>query len=818
MNTRNFANRLVILTVFGLLAACGGGSSAPVVPPPPAAALATITAQPADQSVVAGTPATFNVVATGATGYQWQRSADGGATFTNANGATGASHTTALTTLADSGAKYRVLAINAAGSTTSAAATLTVNAIVPRFAYVANSGESTVSIYTVNATTGQLRYNGYVAAGSYPSSVTLHPSGKFAYVANFYSNDVSAYTINTTTGALTSIGATVAAGRSPQSVTVDPSGKFAYVANQTSGTVSAYTIDGGTGALTPAGTVAAGTAAQSITVDPSGKFAYVANGGGTTVSAYTIDAMTGALSSISAVPAGFTPYSVTFAPSGKFAYVANHGGTVSAYAFNATTGALTLVGTVTAGSLPSSVTVDPSGKFAYVANWGTGDVSAYNIDASTGALVQIPCGGGAGCNGANYKAEYGLYSVLVDPSGKFVYVTGDRYVSAYSINAGTGALTSLGPVRNRTNSKSIAMTKGTTAVVYTPKAAYVANSGDASVSQYTIGTSGALTPMATPTVAAGSSPRSVTVDLLGRFAYVANFSSDNVSAYSIDPVTRALSPVIGSPFAAGTSPTAVTIDSSGRFLYVSNYGWPGSGTVSAYAIDATSGALTTIAGSPFAAGAGSSSIDADPTGRYVYVANLLNDTFSAFSINSTSGILSRLDADPVTAGIQDLSVTNARPVSIAADPTGRFVYVATACGTSWVFEINVYGLLARVDSAPGGLCGAAGNTPDSLALDPAGRYLYMDAVDPVTGVNQITAQTIDASAGTLTAVTGSPFSAVSGTRSVTVDISGKYAYATGNASLFQFTIDANGALTPMTTATVAAGASPNSVTTTGTIQ
>ena len=688
-----------------------------------------------------------------------------------------------------------------------------------RFAYVANFGESTVSIYTVNATTGQLRHNGYVAAGSYPSSVTLHPSGKFAYVANFYSNDVSAYTINTTTGALTSIGATVAAGRSPQSVTVDPSGKFAYVANQTSRTVSAYTIDAVTGALTSVGAdVATGVAPQSVTVDPSGKFAYVANGGGTTISAYTIDATTGALSSISAVPAGATPFSVTFAPSGKFAYVANHGGTVSAYAFNATTGALTLVGTVAAGSSSTAVTVDPSGKFAYVANWGSGDVSAYNIDASTGALVQIPCGVGAGCNGANYNAEYGLYSVLVDPSGKFVYVTGDRYVSAYSINASTGALTSLGPVRNRTASQSIAMTKGTAAVVYTPKAAYVANSGDVSVSQYTIGTSGALTPMATPTVAAGSSPRSVTVDLLGRFAYVANFSSDNVSAYTIDPVTRALSPVNGSPFAAGTSPTAVTIDSSGRFLYVSNYGWPGSGTVSAYAIDATSGALTTIAGSPFAAGAGSSSIDADPTGRFVYVTNLLDDTLSAFSIDSTSGILSRLDADPVTAGIQDLSVTNARPVSIAADPTGRFVYVATACGTSWVFGINVYGLLTRVDSASGGPCGAGGNTPDTLALDPAGRYLYMNAEDPATGGNQITARTIDASAGTLSAVTGSPFSAGSGTRSVTVDISGKYVYATGTAGIFQFTVDASGAIMPMTTATVAAGTSPNSITTTGTIQ
>ena len=35
---------------------------------------------------------------------------------------------------------------------------------VPRFAYVANSNDNTVSIYTVNASTGRLRANGYVPA------------------------------------------------------------------------------------------------------------------------------------------------------------------------------------------------------------------------------------------------------------------------------------------------------------------------------------------------------------------------------------------------------------------------------------------------------------------------------------------------------------------------------------------------------------------------------------------------------------------------------------------------------------------------------
>jgi 6-phosphogluconolactonase len=57
--------------------------------------------------------------------------------------------------------------------------------------------------------------------------------------------------------------------------------------------------------------------------------------------------------------------------------------------------------------------------------------------------------------------------------------------------------------------------------------------------------------------------------------------------------------VAGSPFGAGTNPIAVAVDPTGKFAYVTNVG---SANVSAYAINATSGALTPVAGSPFAAG------------------------------------------------------------------------------------------------------------------------------------------------------------------------------------------------------------------------
>ena len=181
-----------------------------------------------------------------------------------------------------------------------------------KFAYAADGGafppgsaggSSSVSMYTINGTTGALTSMGMIAAGTGPDSVAVDPAGKFAYVTNSNSNDVSMYTIDATTGALISTGSIARAD--PVSVAVDPTGKFAYVANltghDTDGSVSMYTIDATTGGLTPLGTIATELSPTSIAMHPSGKFAYVTNSGSNSVSIYSIDRATGTLTLIGTI-------------------------------------------------------------------------------------------------------------------------------------------------------------------------------------------------------------------------------------------------------------------------------------------------------------------------------------------------------------------------------------------------------------------------------------------------------------------------------------------------------------------------------------
>ena len=88
----------------------------------------TITAQPANVTVTAGSTATFKVTASGATSYQWQVSTDGGATWVN-SGANGNKTATLSFTAAAAhkGYQFRCVVKSSSGqSVTSNAATLTV--------------------------------------------------------------------------------------------------------------------------------------------------------------------------------------------------------------------------------------------------------------------------------------------------------------------------------------------------------------------------------------------------------------------------------------------------------------------------------------------------------------------------------------------------------------------------------------------------------------------------------------------------------------------------------------------------------------------
>ena len=86
------------------------------------------------------------------------------------------------------------------------------------------------------------------------------------------------------------------------------------------------------------------------------------------------------------------------------------------------------------------------------------------------------------------------------------------------------------------------------------------------------------------------------------FAAVANTDNNTISIYHVNQSTGKLTEVMGSPYPTGTMPRSAAFSSmmqGNLYVAVTN---TGDDTVSVYAVNASTGVLTMVAGSPFVVG------------------------------------------------------------------------------------------------------------------------------------------------------------------------------------------------------------------------
>jgi len=413
--------------------------------------------------------------------------------------------------------------------------------------------------YTVGGTVTGLSGTGLVLQDNSGDNLGVSANGTFTFTSGIdqggaYSVTVLTQPTNQTCAVHNASGTIGTADISNVIVTCTQPGRFAFVTNETSNTISAYAIDASSGALTPiAGSpfASTGTTPVGAMVDPNGTYLYVANNGSNTVSVYSIDASSGALTPLGEpTGTGNGPFALLVDPANQFLYVANKtDNTVSVYSISS--GELTEISgsPFSVGGEPTSLATDPGDNFLYVTDYSDNAVGAFSIEPGGGAITAI--------GGSPFGAGSGALSIAIDPSGTFAYVANEtgHSVSLYSINPSTGALAGLSgsPFSTDTAAESVAVDPA-------GKFLLVANvTAGNDLSSYAITpASGALTLAST--AGAGAFPLNVVIDPAGTFAYVANENSDNVSVYAINSTTGALTQVGGSPFAAGTNPRSVAID------------------------------------------------------------------------------------------------------------------------------------------------------------------------------------------------------------------------------------------------------------------
>jgi 6-phosphogluconolactonase (cycloisomerase 2 family) len=307
--------------------------------------------------------------------------------------------------------------------------------------------------------------------------------------------------------------------------------------------------------------------------------------------------------------------------------------------------------------------------YVYATLPAANELAVYREDPFSGTLTELA--------GTPYTIGDGAHSVVIHPSGKFLYVAN--------------------PGQNEND-----------------------------ISLFDILSNGYLNEIPPRTTVApnGTQPALLAMDPAGNYLYVMNTGSDNISVFSIDS-TGGLTQVPNSPFFIGLTPLNMVLTPSGDFLYVSVAGGQiGSSNGSILGFSVSSGALQLL-NPPLtsADGVNPNGLVIDPSGSYMYVANTQSDSISIFAIsppNTPPGTLQQVIGSPLDDIYSD-------PFALLLDPKGQFLYVANQ-GSSNVAVYSIdstTGLPTALTTSTSAFAFTTEGSPSFLVEDPNGNYLFV---------------------------------------------------------------------------------------------
>ena len=128
--------------------------------------------------------------------------------------------------------------------------------------FVANELDSTVTIFTVDRSTGGLKHRQTLstlpsdfAGQNFPADIHGSQSGKFVYCSNRGHDSITVFGVDADSGVLSPVQHQSTGGKWPRNFTIDPTGQYLLVANQKSDTITVFILNPKTGNLAPTGQV-----------------------------------------------------------------------------------------------------------------------------------------------------------------------------------------------------------------------------------------------------------------------------------------------------------------------------------------------------------------------------------------------------------------------------------------------------------------------------------------------------------------------------------------------------------------------------------
>ena len=368
------------------------------------------------------------------------------------------------------------------------------------------------------------------------------------------------------------------------------------VSSQPSSAGTTCVVSNGSGSMSPSNITNV-----AVTCATYKQFAYVVSKDVDQISMFALDPTTGAPASLGTIATPDTAglSNLVAHPNGKYLYASLYN-SVQAYAVGAS-GALTPIGSniTTNGLEQPGITINPAGTLLYVAGRYAGNVTAFSIDPSTGALYMI----------GSYPGFKQPRDLSVSPDGKFLYVA----------NFGD-ACDPYDPTSNPTGSSTVAALlcpSGTNPNQHIDVLAINGSGGLSWISSATNTDVGTYAIVATPS-----------------YVFTTAFGGNTMTTWLRNPTTGALTSAGSSPTLPG--PIALTVNPASTKVYVSDYsqvllkygGWASGNAISQYAMGSPAALVDTVS-----ANQGVRALKFDSTGQHAYSIGGLDSTLRYWSVS-----------------------------------------------------------------------------------------------------------------------------------------------------------------------------------------
>lgn len=327
------------------------------------------------------------------------------------------------------------------------------------------------------------------------------------------------------------------------------------------------------------------------------QFLYVTASGDQAIEVYKINSENGNLELHQKVSVKGQPGNGALSPDKKFYYVAIRSkGNLGIYTFKIAEDAkISQVGFASTPGNCGFLDVDKTGKYIFASHYGEGSISCYELEEGIykGKVLKFE------------ESDERAHSIRIDRNNKYVYVPHTSPNKVYQYQFNNGALSSLNPAYTKGPNTDNNYHEPRHFVFHPQKdLIYTSNERGGGISSWKISEEGKLTLWQTfSTLPKGFNWNAAASDIQissdGRFAYVANrdntnrkspTGNDSIASFIIDEKSGEIVKRTGIT-SVGRHPRSLRIDVSGKFLYGAGVN---SSNITLYSINQQDGSLTKI--------------------------------------------------------------------------------------------------------------------------------------------------------------------------------------------------------------------------------